>query len=1013
MSRHNSPVPTKPARSSASPSHTPSPTPQALSRPPSSARHTSSSSTRAASISAARSRLLTNNQGNSGSETERESPRSHQASQDYSPSDSMSNTPTSQHSEVILPIFNDTSRSRRTSAPSSPRHSRSSRLPGRNSSPPPTPGPSQVRSPRKRASMAVTASEREQLHEGNGVEQDVMSAALAAVASARRSRSPGGSGAANSVRRRGLSRTPLPREFREPQVQVRTATFLISPPSSRTLQTQDSEEVTPHTPHRDRHSSKYHRSPSPSARNSSSQLSLPLTNANGHHSPRRYGTPGRTSTVRELTRKHQTRWLSEDLSASASYADVEDVHETPGRSNTSQTNYSSGRRQTARGGSDGPLSPGRSLLGEGLRAAGIIRKRDSNTADDPFVNGGTSGLQAVPTRRTRSTGANSVVNDGYDWDSPISARPSSLVGNHSGRRSVVDHHTPEVQRPDDRGPSHANSSTRPLTSMAALHHDSPANASRGTPGSGRGYQPAGVIQRESSTSSTYDADVDATGPSRAADRQYTTPFSKPSTRPPASTSGAARDNHAEHRRLMLETLSMFESHLSRLPPMGHTTTSTIPEVFQASQQLVHGLDRLNNLLRTATGKALEAQIDAELADGGNEPLADVWSQIGGEHREHLRVSDELVRTMTQFLIGVGKVIRDATGNMNAQHHYRSISLDDDIARKSTPEAKSATSDKLSSDGRLSRETRRSWEAGQSLNRLANTDRSSNGTSSRPTSSLHQATRSSVASSSDGRSPSEGATEQTPPATRNVSSAISSASSRRLYTPRERTGDSAPVAALMSSLDSQETIHGYEPSPTPASRVGRALPPLAIPPSLPTLPSESLITRRQVTGLDQSRRKASSNSNITIRAEPSLPSVIKPPNTTTALTTLVVSDVEVAEMTPINRSDSESSAHTNGVTFSRPSSVSASTLSSLQQFSSQGNRARTISDNLKEELASLRSPMSGSETERPRNTFSKGRTSLGGTRPEPVGRSTQVSTLTSRAGRERRKTITEIFAQADH
>lgn len=215
MSRHNSPVPTKHARSSVSPSHTPSPTPETSSR--TAVRHATIPS-RSASVSHARSRLLAHHQMNSGSETERETSRSRQLSQEPSPSDSMSNTPTSQHSEVILPVFNGSTRSKRISAPTSPGKARSSRVPDREQSPPPTPGPSKVRTPRKRTSMAITASEMEQFHQENGGEQDVLNAALAAVASTRRSRSP--SVGASSVSRRGLNRNPLPREFREPETHV-------------------------------------------------------------------------------------------------------------------------------------------------------------------------------------------------------------------------------------------------------------------------------------------------------------------------------------------------------------------------------------------------------------------------------------------------------------------------------------------------------------------------------------------------------------------------------------------------------------------------------------------------------------------------------------------------------------------------------------------------------------------------------------------------------------------------
>ena len=107
-----------------------------------------------------------------------------------------------------------------------------------------------------------------------------------------------------------------------------------------------------------------------------------------------------------------------------------------------------------------------------------------------------------------------------------------------------------------------------------------------------------------------------------------------------------RDPNSDHRRLMLEALSVFESHLSRLPPMGQTTTTTIPEVFQSAQHLVHALDRLNAMLKDGTNKALEAQIDAELADSKDGvDLPELWREVGADHRENLRVSDEVVRNV--------------------------------------------------------------------------------------------------------------------------------------------------------------------------------------------------------------------------------------------------------------------------------------------------------------------------------------------------------------------------------
>ncbi|KIP10184.1 hypothetical protein PHLGIDRAFT_125696 [Phlebiopsis gigantea 11061_1 CR5-6] len=871
----------------------------------------------------------------------------------------MSNTPTSQHSEVIFnfPIDRAPSRQRRISPHNSPGKNRPTHTGKRDVSPPPSAGPSKPRTPRKRASAAVTAAERERLHSEDEGQDDVMSAALAAVASSRRNGSPGESDTLGSVSRRGLSRNPLPLEFCEQ--------------NGREFDSRETERAAPYTPHRPRDSSRHRRSPSPSTRASSSQLYPPLTNTNtnGQYSPRRQGVPGKTSTVRELTRRHQTRWLSEDLSAPG-YDDIEDNFNAPSRSTTSQAHYSVGRRPTARAGSDEPLTPGRSLLGEGLRAAGIgvARRRDPATSEDLFGSNHAS-VHTSPVRRTRSTGANSVIQDGTEWESPAQLVPSSRIGDLPGRR-VADYRTPDTRRTGERISTPATSYARPGTSMAALHHD---------------------------TSST--------APSRA------TPANRRSA---ASTSGPFRENPAEHSRLMLEALNVFESQLSRLPPMGQTTTSTIPEVFQSSQLLVHGLDRLQSSLKAASIKSLEAQVEAEIADGDSAiaEVAEVWAQVGADHRDHVRTNDEIIRTMTQFLLGVSKIMRDAT-TPGALQHTRSVSLDEDIGRRLAPEVTPAVSDKRSSNGRLSRESRRSWEpreAAQAINRIGSMDSTSNSTGSRA-SSAQLPPRSSAASSSEGISPSEGPVDQTP--SRQLSSALSSVSSRRLYTPRDRIPPgSTRTPAMMSSLDSQETVHAYEPSPTPASRwpqAGRtrALPPIAIPPSLSTLPSESLLANSSSTpAMERNRRKVSSSSNITIRAEPSLPLVIKPPNTTTALTTTNVDVMEPASS--MSRSDSGNSVQSNGVTFSKPPSTSSSTLNSLRRHDASNSRARSISAQLKEEL---RSPMSGSETERPRTFGVRGRSSLDGPRADSLGKSSQASTLTSR--RERRRTITEIFAQADH
>src|SRR5204863_3733231 len=112
-----------------------------------------------------------------------------------------------------------------------------------------------------------------------------------------------------------------------------------------------------------------------------------------------------------------------------------------------------------------------------------------------------------------------------------------------------------------------------------------------------------------------------------------------------------------HARLMMESLSMFESQLSRL---ANANPSTISDVSKSAQNIVHTADRLNGLLREGTNRALKEQIDAEIGEGGGEIGAEVWRRIGGEYRESLRFSDELVRTLTGFLLSFGKVLKEGS-----------------------------------------------------------------------------------------------------------------------------------------------------------------------------------------------------------------------------------------------------------------------------------------------------------------------------------------------------------------
>ena len=570
---------------------------------------------------------------------------------------------------------------------------------------------------------------------------------------------------------------------------------------------------------------------------------------------------------------------------------------------------------------------------------------------------------------------------------------------------------------------------RPGTSMAALHHDTPEMLPpRTAPPGLRAYKSTyALTNREPITSPQGQQDF----PERA----YASPFTSIRAASVAAlgSPGTNKDMSAEHRRLMMEALTMFESQLSRLPPMGQTTTNTIPEVFQNAQHLVHSLEKLNGMLKSCTNRALEAQIDAEVADvSGGVDLVELWRDVGADHRESLRMSDEVVRNMTGFLLGVGKVLREATAGKDSQQHLRTVSLDESASSRLAPESGVTASGGCSSDGRKSRETRRSWDPRDmreaSLARLSSLERSH----VRPASAL---LRSSATSSSEGRSVAD-AVDGTPQTVK-VSTMAPSGSMRRLYLSRESraTPEIAPIQTNVA-FARQDSPDKYEPSPTPTSRTShsalserpRNFPSASVTPSLSTLPSESLITRTVSTSSSDnsqnnaSRRKVSSTSTLTVRAEPSaLNSVLKPSGATTSLTTATVS----AERSPgeppttglfrssVDRNDVSGSSRAgpsgNVATLSRASLATARLRSA-----SNASSAMDEEPPVRLEAAPVLSPMSGSETERPeswrRTIAARPRASLESAwdRERDERNAAMSRTATVAARKERRRTITEIF-----
>ena len=513
----------------------------------------SSSQSRPASVTDASLSARRQDSQLSGSETERESQR-HST---YSTSSDDRTTPPPSAFLLSEARGSASVRQRRISAPASPGKVRTAtRDKDRRS-----PGPS--RTPRKRVSVLSVDGGHVRYHSDD--DDDVTTAALAAVASSRRS--PTGSGGKKG-------RQPLPREFRDRKLSDEKVRIhpSISRNSLRTCMLQ-APNIEPATPHRLSNRAELGRA-SPSPRKTRISTSDPPD------SPRRLGQ-SRYSTVRELTRKHQMRWASEDLS-SPSRERPEQPFEGPGRRQGHRTGSSEGLLGTA---------GGRSLVGEGLRAAGLTKRRD----EDVFISANGSTQTSTLGQRTRFSGNSSNI-AGTEGDSSFDRSMEEGSRVDEGVGPPRDPKTPI--NGSIRARPQSGVLLRPGTSMAALHHDESAPP-RTAPPALRAYRSTYTLQ---------DRNVEDLQ-RQAQDRS--SPFG---TMRSSTAQSGIREANGDHRRLMLEALTMFESHLSRLPPMGQTTTSTIPEVFQSAQHLVHSLDKLNAMLKEGTNKALEAQIDAELAD---------------------------------------------------------------------------------------------------------------------------------------------------------------------------------------------------------------------------------------------------------------------------------------------------------------------------------------------------------------------------------------------------------------
>jgi hypothetical protein len=896
----------------------------------------------------------------SGSETERDE---QSGSNHFHPSvddDDISATPPAVESMLSDPV-----RQRRISAPSPGKSalklSRSTS--GRASSP----GPSNT--PRKRASVALPPVDDS--------EDYLERQALASSTSSRR------------------SRQPLPREFlgRSNSDEI-VSTVAMQDEFTLIESPQTTEGVLVARG-------------SPSPRAAASSLS-PTATPHSSRPPRATNLAARSSTVRELTRKHQTRWFSEDLSSAASTSIDADDEEPGGTPSGGLLRV--GRRQILRGGSaESPLAAfavgERSLVGEGLRAAGIGARR-RELGDDVFATEGVLGRQGSG---AATFGTSRKTND-------------QVNGKSKGRLADRDTEPPvslvistadSPRTPASRLSGTIGQYSRPSTSMTG--YDDATNPPKTAPPALRTYKSAYALperarDRAGGASITRSRTVietrDRTSPpgrsSRAEaptgstlDRRITeTPIRSGTL---SRASGTAIAQSTEHTRLMFNALNMFEDRLTHIPSFGTIGTTTIPEVFRSAKAMAQETEKLNILLRDSTNRAMNEHIQASVDDSpeGAVDMAESWRQISGEFRESLRVSDELVRMMTEFLLGVGKALRDLGGSDSSPaQHLRTMSLDDDAVRRLTPErgingARSGTEDSRSTG------SRRSWEPPPRTSSRLEATPLRRDPSDSTSQSLAQPRTRKISFDDELRSSTRPSASTNPPPS----------ATNRLFSPLEQRDRALKkvTSGLLVASDSLETVRA-EPSPTPASRnlvSNTRLSSLGIPPSrpsLPTVPSESRLER---VAERTHRSKPSTTSNSTVRAAALKFPALKTAGATTALTSHSVHQSPISMPSPLNRSQSSTSSARDSpvVSFSRSTTTA---LSELQE------RQRTISGASMDD-----SPLDAVGV----------RSAERDLRHRTVGYQNQVlpsdspaandSVILGRAGqrRERRRTVTELFSRS--
>ncbi|KAG8754118.1 hypothetical protein FRC14_005371 [Serendipita sp. 396] len=121
-------------------------------------------------------------------------------------------------------------------------------------------------------------------------------------------------------------------------------------------------------------------------------------------------------------------------------------------------------------------------------------------------------------------------------------------------------------------------------------------------------------------------------------------------------------------QLLQDALYMFESHVQKLP-QSTTMGDTYNDVLRDAKGIVGAAAALNIALRGAAAVCVDEQIEAEVETQRQEDTAhtaDIWRKVAAEFREGVKVSDELVRALTSFMIGSGRMLRSASTSSHSR-----------------------------------------------------------------------------------------------------------------------------------------------------------------------------------------------------------------------------------------------------------------------------------------------------------------------------------------------------------